>query len=501
MEIDKINQDLVKAKKQERERERSESDRQFREEQRKREREEERERRDPTPVIHPYQQPAALPYGIRDQHIYVPGGTRRGKSSLLLRIIIKDIENGQGVAVLDPKGDLIRSICRELPAERMVNGEKRQIVDDCIYLDLNTPVPLDLMGHTDAETNKVINDLIYVVTKGDANLPAAEPLLERALRSLLCIEGTTFLDVFRFFTQRDRRATILEALKRINPELHESWNPFPSAKDYGPIVRRIERYYWNPTFKTIFGASQTNLSISRVMDEQRILLVNLSPADQDTRLYGSLIVSKFQQAALRRANFPKSKRTPFFLFIDEFEHFQTESFADIFSMAGGLGLRLAIGNQYLDQLLPQNLSAIVGNAGSYIIFQLGPKDAPLFKNIMSPYDYSHLERLAPHQAVFKIGANSPIFKWTIPPRPMTEQDELYAEKMIEVLREHTLAKYGPKQATSAGSGQNRNGDKASCNSQQTGHDVRNGHSTTCAEKPEVQPAGAPSNIPPHENKA
>jgi hypothetical protein len=234
---------------------------------RKKEREEEQERRNPTPIFQPADYNVEIPYEIRDQHIFVPGGTRRGKSSQLLRMIMIDIENGAGVTVLDPKGDLITSICYELanlPQEREVNGEMRRLEDDCIYLDLKTPIPLNLMEHTEDEKNDLISNLIYIVTKGDQNLPAAEPLLERTLRTILEIPGTTFLDIFRFFTDKSRQRDILKTIEEKNPLIYNTWDPFPTYAEYRPITRRVERYTLNPTFKTIFGTASAAFSISNL---------------------------------------------------------------------------------------------------------------------------------------------------------------------------------------------------------------------------------------------
>jgi hypothetical protein len=180
-----------------------------------------------------------------------------------------------------------------------------------------------------------------------------------------------------------------------------------------------------------------------------------------TKFYGSLLVSKFQQAALRRTQIRKSKRIPHFLYVDEFEHFQTETFADILSVAGGLGLRLTMGNQYLGQLGSQVFDAIFGNVGTYIILQIGSKDTSTFKDFVHPYDPAHLARLEPYQAVFKVVRKPPVFKWTKPPRDISEEEEQIAEDYRELLRAKTIEHYG-EDASSAQSGQKRTVDDSGC---------------------------------------
>jgi len=469
---------------------RRETERVQRDAQRKREQELEREKRDPTAIIQSEGHPVPIPYSIRDQHIYVPGGTRRGKTTLLLNMIMNDIINNQGVAVLDPKGGLINKICGLMPEER---------INDCIYIDLeSSAIPLDFMGHRKNEVETTIGELVFIITKDDANLTAAGPMLKRAIRTLLSVPRTTFLDIRKFFTDKTRQGQILDVLELVNRELWQSWQPMPKEPEYRAIVTRMDNFYWNPALQIIFGSPSARLKIDEVMDEGKILLVNLHPiTNTDNRLFGSLIVSKFQQAIMRRGHIAAEDQIPFFLYVDEFECFQTASFATIFSMAGGLGLRLTLGNQYIDQLTSDIRSAVIGNTGTYIIFQLGALDYSLFKTVTHPYDPAWLTRLEPHQAMFKVGSQPPVFKWTKNSKPF---EKARADSVLQKIKDQTLDQYGPEPDTSAEYSQKRTEDNASCNPPPIRQDVRNEHRTASAEKPEVQPGSAPINIPPHENK-
>jgi hypothetical protein len=311
------------------------------------------------------------------------------------------------------------------------------------------------MGHRKNEVDTTIGELIFIITKDDPNLTAAGPMLKRAIRTLLSVPRTSFLDIRRFFTDKTRQGQILDALKLVNEELWASWQPMPKEPDYRAIVTRMDNFYWNPALQTIFGSPSAQLKIDEVMDEGKILLVNLHPiTNADNRLFGSLIVSKFQQAIMRRGHIPAENQIPFFLYVDEFECFQTSSFATIFSMAGGLGLRLTLGNQYIDQLTSEIRSAVIGNTGTYIIFALGPLDYSLFKTVTHPYDPAWLTRLEPHQAMFKVGSKAPVFKWTKNSKPF---EKPRADRVLQQIKDQTLGEYGEPD-TSAESGEIRSGD-------------------------------------------
>jgi hypothetical protein len=228
----------------------------------------------------------------------------------------------------------------------------------------------------------------------------------------------TFLDIHYFFTNRTRQKNILDQLKSTDRELWERWKEhFPTPNEYTPIVSRMNDFVRNPSLKAIFDCPNPQLKISTIMNDKRILLVNLTPITQSKKIFGALLVSKFQQAAFRRAILHKDQIIPFHLYVDEFEYFQTSSFAEIFSVAGGLGLPLTIRHQFSEQLDAPIRSAVTGNAGNYIIFQLGHNDLPLYRHIVQPYDVRHLTAptLQPYQACFKIQGQPPIWKWVPPP--------------------------------------------------------------------------------------
>lgn len=468
--VERLKIEIERQKERIRREEKQKREREEREEKRKKEQEEERERRDPTPNFEPF--PPSIPYEIRSRHVYVPGGTQRGKSTQLHSIIFEDIMQGNGVAVLDPKRDLLRLIVHSLPETRVVDGETRRIIDDIVYLDLKTPIPLNFLDRDPEESERVVNDLIYIVTKGDDTLKAAEPLLEKIIRTFLLVPDTTITDIYRFLKPTERRKAILSQLESIDAEFAEMWTPFP--KDgVATLERRMSPFYFNPGLKAIFDARTPPLNITDILDNKKILLVDLSPPqDKNASLYGSLIIAQIMSAINRRARMPKYRRIPFFLHVDEFELCQTASFAGLLSVAGGLGLRLTLGNQYLGQVLDANLAAILGNNPSYIFFQLSEKDASQFRAVVDPYRSERLAQLEPHHACFKVGSNPPVFAKTKRLHVMTDVGEEEAESMLENLREHTIARY--RADSSAQSSQKRTGDSPPSNTSENSHNEGNG---------------------------
>ncbi|HVC89690.1 MAG TPA: hypothetical protein VND66_03610 [Acidobacteriaceae bacterium] len=434
-----------------------------REAQRKKEQEAERERRDPTPVIHSSTSPTPIPANVRDQHIFIPGKTRHGKSTQILQLVMRDIANGKGVAVLDPKGHLIKDICGLLPENR---------ITDCIYLDLEHPVPLEIMRSV-SNPEFLVGDLKQMVLKGNTTLERAGPMLTRLIYALLKVPNTSFTDIEDIFTIPKRKTQILDELKTIDPTRWAYWtNNWPKPDEYKPLTARMTDFTENDSLRTILGGG--GLNISQAMNDKRIILVDLGGIGEPREIYGALLVSQFQQAAFKRTKLDPSDIIPYHLFVDEFEDFQTSSFAQILSKAGGLGLRLTVGNQYIDQLTPEIRHAIFGNVGTYIIFHI-EEQLSLFTNIVHPYNVNHLARLPQYQAVYRVAGTQPVFKWTAD-KPAIDKHR--AESIAVRL----------KAATSAEFGQKRTVDNYACNIPPVPHDESNEHQ----DKGEPEPGASPS---------
>jgi len=382
-----------------------------------------------------------IPYDVRDRHIYAIGKTRNGKTTLLYSIITQDIDNGAGVCVLDPKPsgqkpNLVESVLQHIPPER----EK-----DVIYFSAAKPIPIDVMSwQTEAERQTLAADLIqtfmqFVTQKDGDRWPG---ILRFVIHTLLDAKGCTFLDIYDFLADETYRDKIL--LRVTRDKLKAYWKAYKQffPKDAAtPILNRMSQHILVEPLNTMLGCVTPKLSLEEVISNKKILLVDLTGAGQETANFiGTLFVSRIQQAIYR------DLRTNFYLFADEFQNFQTSAFDKILSEAGGLGLRLTLANQYLDQMQANIRSAVRGNVATYFIFQIAPEDASSFKNIMpvdaeqKPMKPDILANLAPFTALYAIAGQTPQFKRipSPPDNPTAEQLKIARDIKLRTLRD-----YGP----------------------------------------------------------
>jgi len=323
-----------------------------------------------------------LDENIRNKHVYIPGMTQQGKSTLLHYLSLQDIHAGSGVAVLDPKGDLVENILRHIPQNR---------VHDTIYLDGILPIPVDFMSYeTPLEKAHLTGDLISTFNQVSQNASGDrwQSILQWTVTTLLEAKGCSFLDIYYFLVSDSKREKILGRVR--NDDIQEYWTEqFPRfPKDSAaPITTRMAKFILNPSLKTMLGTPDAELNIEDVMEGGQVLLVNLQTCGKEAgNLLGTLLVSKFQQAAMRRSRKPQSERKKFYLYADEFQHFQTSAFDDILSEAGGMQFCLTLAHQYTHQLSDEIRHSIFGNVGTYLLFKLGSEDIPFFRQMTAPQD-------------------------------------------------------------------------------------------------------------------
>ncbi|HEY3740122.1 MAG TPA: hypothetical protein VGL53_09770 [Bryobacteraceae bacterium] len=373
-----------------------------------------------------------IPDALRSRHVYIAGATQHGKSTFIERMALADIEQGHGICVLDPKGDLIKSIIHKIPRSR---------ADDAILLEASNPVPIDFMGwETEQERQTLAADIFQTflqfstMTTGDQWLS----VLRAVIYTLLDARGCSFLDINAVLVDEAERERILARVT--NPDILDYWRlEYPLLKKDAPqpIITRMKQFIFSPPLKTLLGTSEAKLDIYECMETRKILLVDLSGAGKaNGNLIGQLLVSKIQQSAFRRERQPRDSRIPFHLFADEFQNFQTSAFDTILSEAGGYKLCLTLANQGLYQLEPRIKDAIFTNVtGGWIVFHIDEKDVSNFKLKALPLDAQQLASLAPHTAFVKIGSESPaIFKT---PSPAENQPESHADH----IRKRTLDLY------------------------------------------------------------
>jgi type IV secretory pathway TraG/TraD family ATPase VirD4 len=332
-------------------------------------------------------------FGIRQSdrraHMYVIGKTGTGKSTLLATLLKQDLEQGRGVALLDPHGDLVERVRGWLP-------ESRQ--DDLVYF--NVPDVTQNFGFNPLETVPAqkrplaASGLIEVFKKNWADSwgPRLEYILRNALLTLLDQPEATLADVLRLLNDPAYRRNA--AMRCWNPQVRDFWlkefENYPKTfrlEAIAPIQNKVGAFLSNPVLRNILVQPKSSFDLRRIMDDRKILLVNLAKGriGEDTAgLLGSLLVSRIGLAGLSRSDTPEHERSDFHVYLDEFQNFTTLSLATMLSELRKYRVNLVLAHQYLSQLDPQVLDAILGNAGTIISFRLGVPDAEILAREFYP---------------------------------------------------------------------------------------------------------------------
>jgi type IV secretory pathway TraG/TraD family ATPase VirD4 len=325
----------------------------------------------------------------RRSHMYIVGMTGTGKSTLLLNMIKQDIENGEGVAVLDPHGDLVETALQLVP-------EKRQ--KDVIYFnvpDANLRYSFNPLRNVPPKDRPLVaSELIDIFKKiwDDFWGPRLEHILRNALLALLDQPNATLLDVLHILNDREYRREV--AMHLPNRAVREFWlrefEDYPlrfRAEAVSPIQNKIGAFLSNPILFRILTAKNNGLDLRSIMDEGKILLVNLSKGKigEDTAsLLGAFLVSQLGRTALRRADSPESTRRDFYAYLDEFQSFSTPSLVSMLSELRKYRMNLILAHQFTSQLEVPVRDAILGNAGTIISFRVGLKDADIMARSFYP---------------------------------------------------------------------------------------------------------------------
>ena len=325
----------------------------------------------------------------RRGHIYIIGKTGTGKSTLIENMTISDINNGYGVALIDPHGDMAEEILDYIPKKR---------IKDVIYFnpaDLENPIAFNPL-------EKVPKDFQHLIASGIVSTfkkiwseswgPRLEHILRNALLSLLEYPNSTLLDLPKLLTDKDFRNKIISYVT--HPQVREFWfsefekySAWLKSEAVSPILNKIGQFLISIPLRNIVGQKENTFDLRQAMDEGKILIVNLAKGkigEDNCSLLGALLVTKIQLAALSRANQPEDKRKPFYLFVDEIHSFITLSFADILSEARKYGLNLVLAHQYIEQLDERIRAAIFGNIGTIISFRIGAEDAKYLAQEFAP---------------------------------------------------------------------------------------------------------------------
>lgn len=372
----------------------------------------------------------------RTRHTYVIGKTGYGKSTLLENMAIQDIQNGEGICFVDPHGSSAEKLLKYVPEHRL---------GDVVYFapfDLDYPVGLNVLEEvSDDKRHLVASGLMAAFKKvfGEEKFSdRMENILNNIILALLENKNQGLLGVNRMLSDKDYRKFIVSNVK--DPAVQSFWNEeFAKAGDKyqqeaAPAIQnKIGQFISNPLIRNIVGQRNSAFDIRELMDKRKILIANLSigkMGEGNVKLIGSLLVTKIYLAAMSRANLSEAElrnSPPFYFYVDEFQNFVNESFAQILSQARKYNLALTVAHQYIDQMTDEVKSAIFGNVGTMISFRTGPTDAEILEKEFAPqFTMDDIVNLSARQVYLRLcidGAGSrPFSAKTLAPIPEPEHN-------------------------------------------------------------------------------
>ncbi len=361
----------------------------------------------------------------RRRHMYLIGKTGMGKTTVLENMMIQDVRDGHGLAVIDPHGDFVEKIIDFIPPNR---------VNDVVYInpaDVDFPVAFNVLESVNpAHRILVASGLLSVFKKMwiDSWGPRLEYILRNCILSLLEYPGSTLLGIPRLLVDNVYRRKVIEKLD--DPIVKAFWktefeqyaNQF-RTEAISPIQNKIGQFLSSSLIRNIVGQPKSTLDLRQIMDERKILLLNLAKGrigEDNAALLGGMMITKIQLAAMSRVDIPEKERKDFFLYVDEFQNFATDSFANILSEARKYRLNLIIAHQYIEQLEENVQAAVFGNVGTIACFRVGAADAEFLAKEFAPvFDETDLVNLAKYDIYLRLMidgvASDPFSATTLPP--------------------------------------------------------------------------------------
>ncbi len=393
----------------------------------------------------------------RRRHIYVIGKTGMGKSTLLENMIFSDIHAGKGVAVIDPHGDLIEAVLRFIPASR---------TNDVVLFDpadRDFPLSFNMLSAKDPDQYPlVVSGLMSVFTKlwPDVWSGRMEHILRNTLLALIEGQGQSMLGILRMFSDDVFRKKITDHLedrlvKSFWEDEYANWSEKYRTEAIAAIQNKIGQLLSVPMIRNIVGQTTSKLSIREAMDTSKIILVNLSKGnlgEDNSAFLGSMLVTKFQLDAMSRTDIPEKERKDFYLYVDEFQNFATESFATILSEARKYRLNLTLAHQYIGQLTLGDNSdalkdAVFGNVGSMVSFQVGSDDAEVlslqFEEMVVENDILSLPKYHAYMRLMVDGTSSKPFSVSTLAPPRLPIDD----KRVATIRRASRERYCEQRAS------------------------------------------------------
>lgn len=390
----------------------------------------------------------------RERHMYIVGRTGTGKTEFLRTMILQDIREGRGVALIDPH-DLAEDLLGFIPPER---------AEDVIFFDPSDeqwPMGLNLIESRNEQerhmaTNAVIGMMykLYDPHKTGIIGPRFEHAIRNAMLTVMdAIPGGTFIEVVQSL---QRPEFVQEMLPRISdPLVRRYWtdqiaqtSDFHKSEVLDYIVSKFGRFVTNKTIRNIIGQSKSAFDFRKVMDEGKILIVNLSKGkmgEENSNFLGLVLVPRLLAAAMSRADIPEAQRRPFYLYVDEFQNYATPDFATILSEARKYKLNLTVANQFTSQMEDEVKNAVFGNVGTLVSFRVGVADASYLQHEYTPIfneaDLLNIERF--HVYVKTIVKNEPVQPFSMDvTKDVAAERKMYNPKLAEAIKQLSRLKYG-----------------------------------------------------------
>lgn len=384
----------------------------------------------------------------RRRHIYVIGKTGMGKTNLLEHLAIQDIQNDRGVCFVDPHGDTAEKLIKAIPSHR---------INDVIYFnpaDQDYPIAFNVMEKVDpAYRHLIASGLVGVFKKiwADSWGPRLEYILRNAILGLLEYPGATLLGVTRILVDKKYRNRVVEKItdpvvKSFWVDEFSKWNERVLQEVISPIQNKVGQFLSSSLIRNIVGQTKSSFDIREIMDNKKILILNLSKGrigEDNSALIGAMMITKIQLAAMARVDMPENERNDFYLYVDEFQNFATESFANILSEARKYRLNLTLANQYITQVEERVRDAIFGNAGTIISFRVGAMDSEFLEKeffpIFTANDLVNLPKFHVYLKLMIDGIAGDAFSASTLPPISLDNTKQNGEKVIKVTRERYTA--------------------------------------------------------------
>lgn len=390
----------------------------------------------------------------RRRHMYIIGKTGTGKTEMLKDLIMQDIRAGKGICYMDPHGDAVKDILEMIPPER---------AEDVVYFnpaDTSRPMGLNLLeAKTEDQKHFVATAIINMMYKlfdpyktGIVG-PRFEHAVRNAMLTVMCDEGATFIEVVRVLTDAEYVQELLPKVK--DPIIRRYWTDqiaqtadFHKSEVLDYIVSKFGRFVTNKMVRNIIGQSKSAFSFREIMDEQKILLINLAKGEigeENSNFLGLILVPRLLMAAMSRQDVPEQERKDFYLYVDEFQNFATPDFAQILSEARKYRLNLVVANQFIGQVEEDLKNAIFGNVGTIACFRVGVTDANYLAHEFTPVfteeDLLNIERY--HVYTKTTVKNEPVPPFSMDlTKDMEKQAKMANKRVAEIIKEMSRLKYG-----------------------------------------------------------